>query len=38
MERAVGNPINTTELLASTQTAINRINEAMKAAKKPRKR
>jgi len=38
MERAVGNQINTTELLANTQTAINRVNEAMKAAKKPRKK
>ena len=38
MERAVGNQINTTELLTSTQTAINRVNEAMKAAKKTPKK
>jgi len=37
MERAVGNQINTTELLTSTQTAITKVNEAMKAAKKTKK-
>jgi hypothetical protein len=37
MERAVGSQINTTELLTSTQTAIDRVNEAMKATKKTRK-
>jgi len=37
MERAVGNQINTTELLTNTQTAIHRVNEAMKAAKKTKK-
>jgi len=37
MERAVGTQINTTELLASTQTAINKLNETMKAAKKLKK-
>jgi len=38
MERAVGNQINTTELLTSTQIAINRVNEAMKSTKKTRKK
>jgi len=37
MERAVGNQINTTDLLSSTQTAIDKVNEAMKAAKKVKK-
>jgi len=37
MERAVGNQINTAELLASTETAIHRVNEAMKAARKTKK-
>ncbi|MCL2435978.1 MAG: hypothetical protein FWD09_07575 [Lentimicrobiaceae bacterium] len=37
MERAVGNQINTAELLASTQTAIERVQEAMKSAKKTKK-
>ncbi|MDR2972949.1 MAG: hypothetical protein LBU83_13665 [Bacteroidales bacterium] len=37
MERAVGSQINTNELLASTQTAIDKYNEAMKAAKKRKK-
>jgi hypothetical protein len=38
MERAVGNQINTAEFLTSTQTAINRVNDAMKAAKKTQKK
>jgi len=38
MERAVGSQINTTELLASTQIAINTITEAMKADKKSPKK
>jgi len=38
MERAVGSQINTAELLTSTQTAINTINEAMKADKKSPKK
>jgi len=37
MERAVGSHINTDELLASTQHAIDKINDAMKAAKKTKK-
>jgi len=37
MERAVGSEINTDELLSSTQTAVNKVNETMKAAKKVRK-
>jgi hypothetical protein len=37
MERAVGNKINTTDLLTSTQTAIDKVNESMKAAKKIKK-
>jgi len=37
MERAVGSQINTNDLLTSTQTAINKVNEAMKAAKKIKK-
>jgi hypothetical protein len=37
MERAVGSQINTTELLASTQTAIDKLKEAMKPAKKNKK-
>jgi len=37
MERAVGNQINTTELITSTQTAVIKVNEAMKAAKKQKK-
>jgi oligoendopeptidase F len=38
MELAVGNKINTNELLTSTQTAIQKINEAMKAVNKPPKK
>ncbi|MCL1968804.1 MAG: hypothetical protein FWF65_04495 [Bacteroidetes bacterium] len=37
MERAVGTQINTTELLTSTQTAIDKIKEAMKPSKKLKK-
>jgi hypothetical protein len=37
MERAVGSQINTKELLTSTQTAINKINEAAKVSKKSKK-
>jgi hypothetical protein len=38
MERAVGSQINTTELLASTQTAITKINETLKVEKKTHKK
>ncbi|MCL2167711.1 MAG: hypothetical protein FWH59_01135 [Lentimicrobiaceae bacterium] len=38
MERAVGSQINTNDLLSSTQTAINKINEVMKAEKKSKKK
>jgi hypothetical protein len=38
MERAVGSQINNTELLTSTETAIKRVNEAMKTAKKTPKK
>jgi len=38
MERAVGSQINTTDLLANTETAIKKVNEAMKAAKKSQKK
>jgi hypothetical protein len=38
MERAVGSKINTTELLASTQIAINKLNETMKPPKKTQKK
>ncbi|MDR0206271.1 MAG: hypothetical protein LBI45_03305 [Bacteroidales bacterium] len=38
MERSVGSQINTKELLTSTQTAIHKINEAMKPAKKTSKK
>jgi hypothetical protein len=38
MERAVGSQINTTELLASTQTAIAKINEILKIGKKTQKK
>jgi hypothetical protein len=38
MERAVGTQINTAELLTSTQTAIDKIKEAMKPSKKTPKK
>ena len=37
MERAVGSIINNVELLMSTQIAVTKVNEAMKAAKKVKK-
>ncbi|MCL2246476.1 MAG: hypothetical protein FWC10_05115 [Lentimicrobiaceae bacterium] len=37
MERAVGNQINSIELLTSTQIAVDKLNEATKAPKKPKK-
>ena len=37
MERAVGTQINTTELLSSTQKAINKINASLKTTKKTQK-